>query len=794
MTSPRVAPFALVRVAALACPPPPDAARGYREAVRSLASLESAVRTLGRELVEALYASASGHSAEFHRRVVLPLRRDVHNGRTPKLTGLGRLADRVPGLNTWLAAQSALAAATETVLHEWPSALAAERATLATVCAAEPLRRAVALSGRDLLYGVERAGSQDRKARKAEATVLRYALRATTKTSPLSWYTYAAWGHWSDVDDLDWGEPVAHAQINQTLLTRLTADVLWKHRDVLPHRLAPGLKQERGRVSFLRDTPVDGSTRAYVTKEERVEMASSGPLRFVIDAAQGEKGITPTDLASALATKLPGDQAEAAVSYVTRLLDAGMLIPVAPVHPHDPDTTWLADLDPDLGLRLDNLVIQTTTFAQMDARDRAARLALLEQSWRDLGVEPAGVTPVAEDVVLPGRARLGPAHGRRATGTLARLTPLMMAFDRQLLVRRLAREKFVAAFGPGGTVRPADCAGLLSEALIEALTSPHAEIDAIRAELAGMMATPGEITDAMIDRAEELLPRWARSRPVSYSWFVQPVPGGLVVNHCYAGFARFTTRFLDHLPGAADDVSWYLDEIFPDGFAQYRPVHGFNPNLQPLLTGTEVGEDPRWADVTPDDLRVHHDEDTDELRLISHGKTWDVLYLGFLMPLMLPDRVAALYTDLSCGWADLSSLQSTVENDGVVEKGRLRYRDVLLARRSWDFRGAMAERLRTGFAKGDVRNALAAARLRAEFDLPEEVFISAGGGISTLEDFQNRLGAPKPQYADLTNALHTRCLHKVFTRHTGDVLVTEAVPAPTGRVLELIAETWWRAP
>jgi hypothetical protein len=832
MTTPRIAPFVLVRLAALPHPSAPPAARPFRAAVNSLVAVESRVDSLGRELSDALYASASGHSAEFHRRVVLPLRRDIHNGRTPKPVDLGDLPDRVPLLRQWLSARAELAAATVAVLRHWPSALAAERSVLASLCAEEPLRRAAVLTGRDLLHGLDRtadaAGNPDRKARKAEPTVLRYALRATSKTSPLSWYTYVSWGRWASDSWL--GEsPAGRAEVNHVLLARLTAALVSAHRDSVPHRLAPALREQSGRFTFQRDIPAHGATRAYVTSAETVEIPATAPLQFLISVVQAGV-VTPSELTSALAARMPAAQASAAAQYVAKLMDIGLLVPTAPVDPQGPDAasalvSWLRSRDPGLAGRLAELVHRTKSFTELDAQDRGARLAELEAGWETLGSalapgaarqEPAsasdapssgatpiltGVPPVAEDVVLPGIARLGPAHGQAATGTLARLTPLLMAFDRQLLIRRIARNRFVAQFGAGGSAHPADCAELLSGALIEALAGPASEtseeIGAIRSKLAAMV-TAGEINDDMISTAAELLPQWTKSRPVAYSWFVQPLPGGeLVVNHCYAGFARFTSRFLGQLPAEArTDVADYLHEVFDGGFTQYRPVGGFNANLHPMLTDEEIGEDPLWADITPDDIVVRHDQVADELRLVHQrtGRTLDVLYLGFLMPLMLPDRVSALYTDMSCGWPDLNSLRSTVDRGDVVEQGGLRYRDVILARRSWEFGGQAAEGLRTGFSAGDENTALAAARLRARFGLPEHVFVGAGGGITSMADFEQNLAAPKPQYADLGNALHTRCIHRVFNRHTGDIRLTEALPVPSGQVLELIAETWWRAP
>jgi hypothetical protein len=61
-----------------------------------------------------------------------------------------------------------------------------------------------------------------------------------------------------------------------------------------------------------------------------------------------------------------------------------------------------------------------------------------------------------------------------------------------------------------------------------------------------------------------------------------------------------------------------------------------------------------------------------------------------------------------------------------------------------------------------------------------------------MAEFQDRLGAPKPQYVDFGNALHLRHLPKLLARHDA-IRFTEALPVPLGRVTELIAESYWRA-
>lgn len=810
MTS-RIAPFALLRLAGVAHPAPPRSADVFRATLNSLAHKENELAELARPVSDALFASAAGHSLEFHQRNVLPLRRDVHNGRSPRNTDLGDLPARVPELDRWLRLREEADVAIAALTEAWPDALAAERAVLAETAAEEPLRRAAVLTGRDLLYGLDRTaraqGEPDKKARKSEPTVLRYALRATSKTSPLSWYTSVGWGHWADEDELPQGEPTAVARVNRVLVARLTAAVLADRPGTLPHRLAPALSERDGRLFFCRDIPFTGATRAYIVKEESVDLAFSGLVRFVVDTARaaGPKGITPEDLADALRQRLPDDQSARISAFLGKLLDVGLLIPIEPVAPQDPDAVaslagWLRDRgEPATAAKLLALEEATTSFATLPAARRPERLAELDAGWRalgeDTGADLTGVPPVVEDVFLPGTAKLGPGHGRDATGALARLTPLLMLFDQQLLIRRYARDHFIARFGEGGTAAPADCAELLAVAQRQTIAGPlnedAAEIAAIRKRLAAKVN--GEITDELIDEAAALLPAWARTRPASYAFFFQPLPdGGAVVNHIYAGFGRFTSRFLNDFGASARaDVATQLRDHLGD-FAQYRPVYGFTANLHPLLGALDVGDDARWADRTPEELEVCHDPVADELRLRDRrtGRVLDLLYPGFLMPMILPDRMAALYTDLACGWADLDCLRPSIEDNGVVTHGQLRYRNVLLARKSWTFTQQASDALRTSVGASDV--AVNAARVRARHGLPEHVFVEPGETVSSMEEFNSRIAAPKPQYLDFGNALHLHHLPRLLARYDA-VRLTEALPVPHGRVAEIVAESYWRA-
>lgn len=72
---------------------------------------------------------------------------------------------------------------------------------------------------------------------------------------------------------------------------------------------------------------------------------------------------------------------------------------------------------------------------------------------------------------------------------------------------------------------------------------------------------------------------------------------------------------------------------------------------------------------------------------------------------------------------------------------------------------------------------------------------AAAGAAGAAEEGLARQGQPKPQFVDLGNALHLRCLDKWLARHPDGVVLEEALPAPGGReratrAVEVVVETY----
>ncbi|MFF1494324.1 lantibiotic dehydratase [Streptomyces sp. NPDC058304] len=868
------APYALVRTTVTAHPAQPEEAARVRTLLDRLTSLAAQEDALRPALCDDLFASRPGHDEEFHRRVVLPLRRALHNGRAPRPALLARLDDlpaRVPRLGTWLNLRELRDVLLTDLSATVPDALTAERSALAELCRSPGFTRAVALTSADLLRAVSRAARDEggRKARKEEPSVLRHALRASTKTSPLSWFTAVGWSG---------GEPARTQPLlrsvvreHRTLVEALVAALLDepRRRRVLAHRMTSSARPTAdGRALYTRDRTLFAGGRYLVTHEETIELAPR-PALTALDTLAATPA-TLDELAARLGPALGRPRTDPAVGrFLGQLTEGGLLVPVEPVDPQHPHPLralagWLRQWPEDAALsdRIDRIAADTAGFAHARAEERPALLADLADRWRRLLADagrpvPADAAPLnvlSEDVIA--NAVLGAEHAATDTAgaagpvrtggltapdraVLGELTALAELFDLGHLMRRAALERFVSRYGRGGTCRApwefgADTAAAWEEAARLAVRpsgdpglsrepAELAELAELREEFtqrvrSAAAAAPGGWAEEVVLPAEEVrelaarLPGWTATRPLSYSWFVQRAAQGadglLCVNHVYGGWGRFTSRFLDDLPhDAAAEVAREIRRGLGDGAraAQIRPVGGFNANLHPLLVGDEIGPDRYRSALAEADVELVHDLPSDQLRLRvqATGEPLDVLYLGFLAPVMLPQRLAPFLCDHPDGVVDFRRLLPrrtlAVPGGEVQRTPRLRHAHAVLARRRWHLPEGVLAALRADLAADPgVIPAAAAARWRALLGLPEQLFLHpvpeppAG---RPAEDFVRSLRAPKPQALDLGSALHLRCLSGWLARHPRGVVLEESLPVFGGRnrpahAVELVAETY----
>ncbi|SHM61327.1 lantibiotic dehydratase [Actinacidiphila paucisporea] len=252
----------------------------------------------------------------------------------------------------------------------------------------------------------------------------------------------------------------------------------------------------------------------------------------------------------------------------------------------------------------------------------------------------------------------------------------------------------------------------------------------------------------------------------------------VVLNNSYGGlsfpFTRFTHCFDDatgaDAPAGDGGLTGRLRETLrgwqPPGavFAEITAGSATtNLNLHGRLTDYEIvcpGESstaPADARIDLDDLYAEHDQDADRLVLRSRRLGAEVvpLYLGYLVPMVLPEvpRTLLLLSPTSRASFDVwRGVAEAPGRDGVSARPRVRFRSVVLHRRSWTAApGALPVR-EPGM--DDAAFYLRWQRWRRDHGLPDRVFATlhrerddGAGGFGAV------FGGSKPQYVDFDSPL-----------------------------------------
>ncbi|MFJ3876105.1 lantibiotic dehydratase [Streptomyces sp. NPDC090077] len=507
----RVAGLPLAAADALRCG---DTGRWAADVLAAEEALRADAQWLSEVLHRAVGATdpEPGGPGAAHRRELLRLRRQIHNGRLPAdagaargaVAGLGREAgDR---LELWLERTREL----EKLLAEGEPLLAADlgrgRAALRGLLGDDRLRHGLLLASPVLegqldAYAQATAGGGEPggRARKAERSVLSYLYRTACKTSPFSTFTGVATGRFTPEAGADgirvedtWS---SHVRLNVVVLARLAELVLAdpvRRRD-LPLRPAPGWGREEDRIRYVRRSVTAGDDTAAVTfdavKDRLFFLRRSGTLDRLLalfaeraeGAADGDgHGLRHQELADWLAAE-HGAAPEECEAYIGALLQLGMVrVPCldTEVHGGDPVRSFqraLSGLERPWADELAALLEEPARLLERyPLAGRAERRALLSdlraalrRAQEELGAPadaPLPQTLVYEDTsagrdlpaALPAWAE--PGAGGGALRSVERILP---AFDLTVAQRITFEGFFTARYGRGG--RCEDLLGLVHD-------------------------------------------------------------------------------------------------------------------------------------------------------------------------------------------------------------------------------------------------------------------------------------------------------------------------------------------
>ena len=211
------------------------------------------------------------------------------------------------------------------------------------------------------------------------------------------------------------------------------------------------------------------------------------------------------------------------------------------------------------------------------------------------------------------------------------------------------------------------------------------------------------LDDEFIDRIVARLPKASQDiEPRAYFVQVGMIDGveRLVLNRTYSGMSLLFSRFHhcfseEHRGCLADRLRTHLEEVTPPDAVLAEITGGFdttNLNLHEVVTPYEIvcpGEvsfRPESEQIPVSDLSVVLDEENDRLILRSNRLGVEVIpvYLGFLMPMTLPETQRLLLTFSRSRIASLDLWSGTDRPLGDAELGghpRVRFGDVVLVRR-----------------------------------------------------------------------------------------------------------------
>jgi hypothetical protein len=800
--------------------------------------------------LEESYKKLDGKPAQ---RALLSAKRDIYNLRTPDISVIDQFAhalkdDVARHLQRILDSIRCVRECEGEIQRVYDTELAASRIALRELLAQDNLRNAIRYTNPQLFLRLARAyqpgaaaGYKPNDLHKLDDTFLQYALRAATKTSPLSSFTPTWLGRWhEDGDDalavkLDEWRLEQRVELKRALLN-LLADAARRFGPVVDElRLAfsPSARIQGEEIAWQRVARGNTTIGKFLnTSSMECRARFTAPLRAIKTRLQENPGgLSCRDVVAILGGGVPAPKARA---YISQLFLEGLLVDAeeVPEQSRFEGTIERLFVVADRTVGIDTLTLWRhveqllQSYAGSRADEKAGCLKAIEDGVRELAsrldakVEPQFFSPVLyEDFCQSGEARVDPDSLAAIEPDLERLLSLSPVLDFNATVQSALATDFVRRFGEMGTCQ--DIEPYLKDFHDRLLAQPSAAkmatatqgdaaseaIGVLREKFLQLFVprlNSGEDLDIPLDAADELIsqiPQVIRRRAVSHCFLGQfflthDSQRRFVLNQMFPGASFLFSRFLLSASDAClQEVREYVSRICEVGSPIGVPgVFGFNASLHPRLAPTELRIDPFPAGH-PDarglqlrDLHLFYDRKTHRVYLRDKsGQAYEAFYFGFLNSAALP-TLHKVFAAMNSQGMIIHVRGELIRHRLISETeptrvGRVSLGSIVLGRRTVYFPRATMPR----HDGSDFEYFCEVQQWRRTHQLPDEAFVkfvplskfmaSVSRTSNPSEPIAADLTEMKPLYMDFRSPIFVRLLGRLQSRNDFDLCVQELLPA-----------------
>lgn len=647
----------------------------------------------------------------------------------------------------------------------------------------------------------------------------------------------------------------SQVRINWTPVLRVL-DGLLKHPDVRPllaYRVNRTLRVEENRLVLIqrKDSPAT-RPRVFRTTETPVSMDFNPAMQMVIAIIRESEGgaLLYPDLIERMSQAGPREAIE---KFVNQLIDIQVIEPTVEYPEQSRDIlatvrnligTWQTEVAVRTSDHLQAISALIEQYRTGTVPVRSELLVSIRRRFEEIG-DIVGLPTTArslgllvyEDAILEGATRVPAAEWEEILSDLSFYQELAPLFDVKFRLQSVIAKMFVDRYGADGIctdtgefvrnlipvhtqfIKPMVPGQLFADLEIGNDIPNIRALNDLKLEFLDLINRRFDEGETEIELTREELapligrvPASIKNRPLSHEFFMQWVKDDrqslMVINQPYFGYLAFMSRFVEYFQedGMVDRLRTYLSDLFAGtgALAEVSGVYGFNANLHPRIAPYEMtfpatsfarGEEEEVPTVDWRDVSFVYDRDTDRV-MIQHEKIgrMNALYLGTLVPLMLPTIVRTLMNMFSNGNLIESyhtireyELSDEVKQSQVRVYPRIRLGQVVVSRKKW-----MVPRAQLPMREAKESEFDYFCRVhewRMNLNMPSRVFvrfvpmIDSENPLLGLLDRDSAQNAPeldftemKPQHIDFENPVLVRLLGKLIVDGTFGMVVEEMLP------------------